>query len=181
MRAKSTKALAYPLALLLCAVTAQGRERAQGFCEQGATTVTFPGLGAVAQKVQGSFPSCTVTAFISGFVQAGITSIARSSNVVTATVSLATPSYAVGAAAVVTGVTDTTFNGTFVATSVGTNQLIWNQSGPNASSSGGTVSLLPALFADNAGTPKANPFTADSAGAWFFYSDDGRYDVRFSG
>ena len=111
MRTKTTTFVLGLLAsCLVCAVTAQGRERASGFCEQGGTTITFPGLGAVAQKVQGNFPNCKVEVFLSG------------------TLTLAT------------------------------------------------------LYSDNLGTPKANPFTADSiTGAWFFYSDDGRYDVRFSG
>lgn len=40
---------------------------------------------------------------------------------------------------------------------------------------------LSTIFADNAGTAKANPFAADSNGYFFFYADDGRYDVRLSG
>lgn len=37
------------------------------------------------------------------------------------------------------------------------------------------------IFSDEAGTPKANPFIADSTGFWFFWADAGRYDVEFSG
>ena len=37
------------------------------------------------------------------------------------------------------------------------------------------------IFADEAGTPKANPFTADTLGLWFFYADDARYDVELKG
>jgi len=38
------------------------------------------------------------------------------------------------------------------------------------------------LYADNSGTPKANPFTADAtSGYWFWYADNGRYDVKLSG
>lgn len=44
----------------------------------------------------------------------------------------------------------------------------------------GTVNLS-SIFSDNAGTVKANPFTADSTGLWFFYADNARYDVRLSG
>lgn len=43
----------------------------------------------------------------------------------------------------------------------------------------GTVTLS-TIYSDDAGTVKANPFTAASSGQWFFYADDGRYDVRFS-
>jgi len=44
--------------------------------------------------------------------------------------------------------------------------------------------LTPAtIYSDRASTPtpKANPFTANSAGEWFFYAGSGRYDIRFSG
>lgn len=44
----------------------------------------------------------------------------------------------------------------------------------------GTVTLA-SLYADNSGTPKANPFVASGAGLWFFYVDDGAYDIQFSG
>jgi hypothetical protein len=44
----------------------------------------------------------------------------------------------------------------------------------------GTTTLA-ILFADNQGTPLANPFTADTNGHWFFYAANGRYDVMFSG
>jgi len=37
------------------------------------------------------------------------------------------------------------------------------------------------IFEDNAGTVKANPFTASNTGLWFFYADNGRYDVQLSG
>lgn len=37
------------------------------------------------------------------------------------------------------------------------------------------------IYSDNAGTSKANPFTASSTGYWFFYSGNGKYDVKFSG
>ncbi len=44
----------------------------------------------------------------------------------------------------------------------------------------GTLTLA-TLSSDSGGTPKANPFTSDSAGYWFAYVDPGEYDVRFSG
>src|SRR4029077_3411726 len=43
----------------------------------------------------------------------------------------------------------------------------------------GTLTLS-TIYADNSGTGKANPFTADATGHWFFYADDGSYDVKFS-
>lgn len=38
------------------------------------------------------------------------------------------------------------------------------------------------IYSDNAGTVKANPFTADTTtGLWFWYADNNRYDVKLSG
>ena len=38
------------------------------------------------------------------------------------------------------------------------------------------------IYTDEAGAPKANPFTADAVtAAWSLYADNGRYDIRFSG
>lgn len=46
----------------------------------------------------------------------------------------------------------------------------------------GTLSHPTQLYQDNIGTPLGNPFTASSVtGLWFFYSDNGRYDIKFSG
>jgi hypothetical protein len=44
----------------------------------------------------------------------------------------------------------------------------------------GTLALA-TIYSDAAGTPKSNPFTADSSGFWSFWADDGSYDVAFSG
>jgi hypothetical protein len=45
-----------------------------------------------------------------------------------------------------------------------------------------TATLTPlSIYSDNAGTVKANPFTADTNGYWFFYVDNGRVDVAMSG
>src|SRR5947208_6850323 len=46
----------------------------------------------------------------------------------------------------------------------------------------GTLTPPGNIYADNAGTIKSNPFTADLVtGAWSFYADNGRYDVQMSG
>lgn len=44
----------------------------------------------------------------------------------------------------------------------------------------GTVTLS-TIYSDDAGTPLANPFTADSTGHWFFYANNGNYDAVRSG
>ena len=43
------------------------------------------------------------------------------------------------------------------------------------------TTTLSTLYSDNSGTAKANPFTAATDGYWYFYADDARYDVKFSG
>jgi hypothetical protein len=87
-------------------------QKLQGYVEKGNTTITISGgAGTVSQKVQGSFPSATVTVYAAG------------------------------------------------------------------------TTNLSTIYSDNAVSPtaKANPFTANSDGSWFFYASDGRYDVKFSG
>lgn len=42
------------------------------------------------------------------------------------------------------------------------------------------TSNIASIYSDDAGTAKANPFTAASDGYFFFYADDGTYDVRLS-
>ncbi len=103
-------------ALLLCVLPALGRERIWGWCEQGAQEIVVLGyLSSTATPVQRSYPTCTITVYLTG--------------------------------------TGTKAN----------------------------------LFADNSGTVLANPFTVGTSpetaanGYWFFYVDNGRYDIQFSG
>lgn len=44
-----------------------------------------------------------------------------------------------------------------------------------------TTLNLSTIYSDDALTPKANPFTADVNGYYFFYADNGDYDVKWSG
>lgn len=44
----------------------------------------------------------------------------------------------------------------------------------------GTLDLS-TIGSDSIGTPKANPFTVGDDAYWFFYANEGNYDVRFSG
>ena len=45
----------------------------------------------------------------------------------------------------------------------------------------GSGGKLAKLYSDNAGTPLANPFVAQTNGYAFFYADNGRYDAQLSG
>lgn len=64
-------------------------------------------------------------------------------------------------------------------TSITKNQRVHNKSCTIRVFDAGTANLS-TIFSDNTGTSKSNPFTAASTGFWFFYADDGRYDVQLS-
>ena len=96
------------LALSLCALPVQARQKTQGWCENGNQPVITGGVNSTT-RVQRSYSACTVTVYVAGT---------------------------------------------------------------------GTLALI---YDDDAGTSKANPFTAAAEGSWYFYADTGRYDVRFSG
>ncbi len=96
--------------LVLLAVPALGRQRVQGWCEQGNRTITVnTTTSSTATPVQRSFPSCSITVFLVN------------------------------------------------------------------------TSTKPTIYANNTGTTKTNPFVAASTGYWFFYIDDGTYDIQYSG
>ncbi len=157
-------------------------QRLQGYVEAGGKTVSIPGTDGSSTDFQQSYPGATVTVTISGHATASISTISRVSNTVTLTATAA-HGFVPGGSLVVTGVADAGFDGSFTVASIPTPTTVtYAQTAANASSTGGTANFFPSLYADNAGTPKANPFTADSLDAtWFFYSLAGRYDVKFSG
>lgn len=58
----------------------------------------------------------------------------------------------------------------------------WQQSYPACTVTvyqSGTTNLA-VIYADNSGTLLQNPFSSSSSGYWYFYADNGRYDVHFS-
>jgi len=95
--------------MALLASAAYARTRTFGYCERGGQTLSIAGISSGGNKVQRSYPQCTVTVYESG------------------TLTLAT------------------------------------------------------LFSDDSGTPLNNPFTADTFGFWFFYANNGIYDIKMSG
>jgi len=75
-------------------------------------------------------------------VSLSVSSMARSGNVVTATVSPNFPADLNGLSLTIGGAADASFNGTFQITTTAANQFTFAQTGPNASTTGGTASLL---------------------------------------
>ena len=84
----------------------------------------------------------------SGFLSTAlpIASVSRSNNVVTVTMG-APPSVDLnGLSLTVTGVSDTSYDGTFTVTTTGSNTLTYANSGPNSTSSNGTISITTGGF-----------------------------------
>jgi len=178
------KRLFLAVLLAVCLPTIVGaRQRVQGFCETGGQIVVLAGLSGTPD-VMGSYPLCTVNVFFAGLSgTVPISSISRSGGVVTVVTTSSIQNVIIGATVVVAGVTDTTYNGTFIVATINltTNTFTYSQAGANSSSSGGTVKFIPNIFSDNVGTPLGNPFSGSITGQWFFYVDNSRYDVQISG
>ncbi len=85
----------------------------------------------------------------SGFlnVSAPISSLTRSGNVVSAIVNGNLPADFNGLNITIAGVADSSFNGNYVVTTTGINAFSYAQSGPDSSSSGGSVSIVTGGFA----------------------------------
>ncbi len=75
-----------------------------------------------------------------------VASIARTGNVVTVTTATNFPEDLSGLTLTVQGVTDGSYNGSFVVTTTGPNTLTYADSGPNSTSAGGTLSVVTGGF-----------------------------------
>jgi hypothetical protein len=108
----------------------------------------FPVIGSYDATdlyyADGQTPSIGRYNVTSGYVNVSLSvaSIARSANVVTVTTAGSEPGDLNGLSMTVSGVSDTSYNGTFVVTTTGANTITYANTGSNSSSSGGTVSLL---------------------------------------
>ena len=84
--------------------------------------------------------STSTTGYVN--VSLTVTGISRSSNVVTVTTSGTVPGDLNGLSLTVSGVADSSYNGTFVVTTTAANTFTYASTGANSTSSGGTVTLL---------------------------------------
>ncbi|HEV2708924.1 MAG TPA: SGNH/GDSL hydrolase family protein [Edaphobacter sp.] len=80
-------------------------------------------------------------------VNASIASIARSGNVVTVTTAGNLPVDVNGLTLTVTGVADSSYNGSFVVTTTAANTLTYTNAGANSTSSGGSVGIVTGGYA----------------------------------
>jgi lysophospholipase L1-like esterase len=76
-----------------------------------------------------------------------ITSLARSGNIVTVTTAGNLPMDVNGLSMTVSGVTDSSYNGTFTMTTTGSNTLTYPETGANSTSTGGNITLLTGGYA----------------------------------
>ena len=100
-----------------------------------ATGLYYGGSVSAIVGVQGN-----TSAFLNVTMQ--VAAIARNNNVVSATIAGNLPVDVNGLTMNVTGVADQSYNGTFTVTSTGINTLTYKQTGPNSTSTGGTVAEL---------------------------------------
>ena len=80
-------------------------------------------------------------------IQSPITTLQRSGNTVTATVSGNLAQDINGLTATVAGVSDSSYNGSFPVTTTAANQFTYTQTGADSTSTGGTVSVVTGAFA----------------------------------
>lgn len=107
----------------------------------------FPVIGSYSSTglyYSGGFSSIVGIGKTSGFanVSLAITSATRSSNTVTLTTAGNMPVDLNGLTVNVSGMTDSSYNGSFTVSTISGNTLSYAQNGPNSTSTGGTVSLL---------------------------------------
>jgi len=113
----------------------------------------FPVIGSYSATglyyAGGSTPVVGIWGATSAFasVSSAITSVVRSANTVTLTTAGNLPVDVNGLTMTVSGVTDASYNGSFVVTTAAQNKLVYTQSGADSSSSGGTLSLLTGAYA----------------------------------
>lgn len=102
-------------------------------------TTASPAIGYSAAPELGTYagPQANTAGTLQGVP---LSAVSRSGNVVTATSSLGSINLPVGTTITISGVADTSFNGTFVVASVTSPSFTYNQTAANASSTGGVAS-----------------------------------------
>ncbi len=110
----------------------------QVFPVVGSPTNTSLYYSGLATKIVGQ------TGLTGGYanISANISSLQRSGNLVTGTVSGSFPQDVNGLTMTVAGAVDSSYNGTFTVTTTANNQFTYTETGPDSSTSGGTVSLV---------------------------------------
>ncbi len=145
-----------------------------GYCQQGGKTTVTSGMSSSTVN-QGSFPRATVTVTITGGALGYVNTSGTSVTWVSGAVFNANSQW--------NSLTITINSVTYTISSCSTplQCTLTSSAGTQSSVTYSVANAPAALFSDNNGTILANPFTCDSTGYYFFYADNGSYDVRFSG
>ena len=181
-----SKASLFILLAFVCVPCAYGRARASGYCQQGGQTIQVLGYqSSAATPVQGSYTGngCNVLVLYSnggattatgpsGIVNTSGTAVTwLAGNVFNSngqwtglTITIASTPYAISTCASAVSCTLTSSAGTQT-------QAAYSMSAATPA----------AIFADNAGTAKSNPFAVSGTGYWFYYADNGSYANQYSG
>lgn len=171
-------------------------QKLQGYAEQGNTSLTISGAaGTITQKVQGSFPSCTCTVYVTDsqslasgtYTSGGTITGSAGQTVILTFASGGTASVALTGVNTIAGGTALTITAAGAGFASAPTSATLSSGTATASGTAVVTSVLTntvaTIYSDNATSPtaKANPFTASADGSWFFYAANGHYDVRFSG
>jgi hypothetical protein len=116
----------------------------------GAIKQVFPVVGSTSTtSLYYADAGTTVVGRVSGTSTSGylnvalsVASIARTGNVVTVTTTANLPEDVNGLTLTVSGVADSSYNGSYAVTTTGSNTLTYANSGPDSTSSGGTLAMV---------------------------------------
>jgi len=173
--------------VILSAVCAFGRARASGYCQQGGQTIQVLGYqSSAATPVQASYTGtgCNVLVLYSnggGVTATGPSGLVSTSG--TAVTWLAGNVF--NANGQWTGLTITINSVTYTISTCASATACTLTSSAGTQTTPVTYSMSAAtpaaIFSDNAGTPKSNPFAVSATGYWFYYADNGSYANQYSG
>lgn len=152
-----------------------GRARVSGYCDQGGQVVVTAAQQSTT-KVQQSYPSCSITALYTGGAQ-GIVSTSGSS----VTWESGTPFNSNSGWSGLT-MTINSVPYTIMACSSSVSCTLTSSAGTQNNVAYSMPPTAPAaIFSNNSGTVLSNPFSASKTGYWFFYADNGEYDIGATG
>lgn len=191
MRFARTYANAVLIASLvaLCAAPAAfARARASGYCQQGGQTIQVLGyVSSTATPVQASYTGtgCNVLVLYSNNnsgTSTGPSGLVTTSGTAVTWAGSGNPFNANGQWSGL-GITINGTGYTISSCSSSTACTITSSAGTQATpvSYSMATSAPAAVFSDNAGTIKSNPFSVSSTGYWFYYADNGSYANQYSG
>ena len=175
------------------------RSSLSGYCSQGGQKVTLAGMQSTS-KVIASYPLCTVAVYStdsygvqSGTYTSGGSAAGNAGTLCTVTFiggggTSATATIALSALNTLSVGTPLTISSPATSGTGYTSAPTTATLSTNTATCSGTASVSTAiglnkavLYSDDSGSTTSNPLTSDANGFYQFYTNDGRYDLTFSG